>query len=311
MPRIPRLLVRDEPAVYHVMSRVALEGYVLGPAEKDELLRIIQRMSSVYFAELLGFCLMGNHFHLLVRMHPGDGVSEAELRRRFGLYWGRRKKVFPVERAEDFRRKWGSLSEYVREIKQEFSRYYNRRHHRRGFFWGDRFKSVIVEDGDTLVNCLAYIDLNPVRAGLVDRPESYRWSSVGYHVQRGNRGGLLSTDFGLVAHRGLGVSGRFRWYREFLYEKGALGRPGGSGGGRISSEVLEGERARGFELGRRDRFLYRTRYFTDSGVIGSREFVARQYERFRWCFGTGRKKDPRRVIGLSGIYSLKRLSEAI
>ena len=75
--------------------------------------------------------------------------------------------------------------------------------------------------------------------------------------------------------------------------------------------MLEGERARGFELGRRDRFLYRTRYFTDSGVIGSREFVARQYERFRWCFGTGRKKEPRRVIGLSGIYSLKRLSEAI
>jgi hypothetical protein len=45
-----------------------------------------------------------------------------------------------------------------------FSRFYNRRHNRRGFFWGDRFKSVIVEKGETLINCLTYIDLNPVRA---------------------------------------------------------------------------------------------------------------------------------------------------
>ena len=50
----------------------------------------------------------------------------------------------------------------------------NKRHNRRGFFWGDRFKSVIVENGDTLINCLAYIDLNPVRAGMVKRPEDYR-----------------------------------------------------------------------------------------------------------------------------------------
>ena len=74
--------------------------------------------------------------------------------------------------------------------------------------------------------------------------------------------------------------------------------------------MLEGERARGFELGRRDRFLYRTRYFTDSGVIGSREFVARQYERFRDCFGGKGARVPRGISGLPGVYSLKRLCEA-
>ena len=66
------------------------------------------------------------------------------------------------------------LSEFMREIKVGFARYYNRRHNRRGYFGGDRFKSVIVEKGDTLINCLAYIDLNPLRAGLVERPEEYR-----------------------------------------------------------------------------------------------------------------------------------------
>jgi putative transposase len=50
--------------------------------------------------------------------------------------------------------------EFIREIKVGFARYFNRRHGRRGYFWGDRFKSVIVEKGETLINCLAYIDLS-------------------------------------------------------------------------------------------------------------------------------------------------------
>ena len=87
-------------------------------------------------------------------------------------------KVFGDEHAfadgwvPSLREKLSNLSEFVREIKVGFARYYNKRHHRRGYFWGDRFKSVIVENGETLINCLAYIDLNPLRAGLVERPET-------------------------------------------------------------------------------------------------------------------------------------------
>jgi hypothetical protein len=75
-----------------------------------------------------------------------------------------------------------------------FARYFNKRHKRRGYFWGDRFKSVIVDKGETLVNCLAYIDLNPSRAGITKRPEEYRWSSIGYHMQTNNKDKFLSTD---------------------------------------------------------------------------------------------------------------------
>ena len=53
-----------------------------------------------------------------------------------------------------------------------------------------------MDNGDTLINCLAYIDLNTVRAGIVEKPEEYRWSSIGYHVQRNNEDGFLSLDFG-------------------------------------------------------------------------------------------------------------------
>jgi hypothetical protein len=120
----------------------------------------------------------------------------------------------------------------MREIKVGFARYYNRRHTRRGYFWGDRFKSVIIDKGETLVNCLAYIDLNPLRAGLVERPEQYRWSSLGYHIQTENKDQFLSTDFGLKefnpppADKCLkSEKERIRRYRRYVYEAGALDRP--------------------------------------------------------------------------------------
>ena len=198
MPRIARLVVKGEPAVYHVVSRTALDGFVLGDVEKDHLLKLIRRLSAVYFSEVLGFCVMGNHLHLLVRMHPGDEYTDEEIRKRFVLYYGKaREKTFRNGQAPFYREKWSRLSEYVKEIKQGFSRFYNRRHKRKGFFWSERFKSVIVDNGETLINCLAYIDLNPVRAGIVEKPEAYRWSSLGWHVQGKNREGFLSLDFGL------------------------------------------------------------------------------------------------------------------
>ena len=180
------------------MPRTALDGYVMGDVEKDFLLHLmpIKRLSKVYFTEVLGFCFMGNH--LLVRMRPGSEFSNAEIKHRFRVYYGNdEKRELKEEGIPALQAKWGSLSEFVKEIKQGFSRYYNRRHHRKGFFWPERFKSVIVDKGETLINCLAYIDLNPIRAGIVEKPETYRWCSLGYHAQTHNRDKFLSTDFGL------------------------------------------------------------------------------------------------------------------
>ncbi len=72
MPRIGRLLVKGEEAVYHIISRTALNGFVLGDVEKEYLLELIRHLSSVYFTEVLGFVIMGNHFHLLVCMKTFD-----------------------------------------------------------------------------------------------------------------------------------------------------------------------------------------------------------------------------------------------
>ena len=81
---------------------------------------------------------------------------------------------------------------------------------------------MIVDNGETLINCLAYIDLNPVRVGIVERPEEYRWSSIGYHVQAKNKDKFLSLDFGL---REFGVkkdTERLKHYRKFMHEKGGI-----------------------------------------------------------------------------------------
>ncbi len=83
MARIPRLTMTGEPAVYHVISRTALDGFVLGDVEKEYFLTLIQQLSAVYFIEVLGYCLMGNHFHLLVRILPETAFSDAEIRSMF------------------------------------------------------------------------------------------------------------------------------------------------------------------------------------------------------------------------------------
>ncbi|MFC1824536.1 transposase [Thermodesulfobacteriota bacterium] len=243
---------------------------------------------------------MGNHFHLLLRMHPGDDYNDEEIKRRFKSYYGENSKreVNDEEMIRELRDKWGNLSEYVKEIKQGFSRFFNKRHGRKGFFWSERFKSVIVDNGETLINCQAYIDLNPFRAGIVKKPETYRWCSLGYHVQRNNSDGFLSMDFGLREFGVRKIEDRLGYYRRFVYEKGGITERGE-------------ERVRGIEINAVERFRYRTRYFTDSGIIGTKDFVERIYRPFKNYFSSKHEKRPKDIAGLEGVFSLKRLSESI
>jgi putative transposase len=307
MPRIPRLLIQGESATYHVTSRSALSGFVLGDVEKEYLTKLLRRLARVYFVEVLGFCWMGNHTHLVLRMHTGEGVSDQEIRRRFLLYYGQGeegKRELLDGQIPFYRAKWASLSELVKDFKQSFSRWFNKTHGRQGYFWGERFKSVLVENGDTLVNLLAYVDLNPVRAGLVNRPEDYRWCSLGYHLQAGNSEGLLSLDLGLAPFGTLDEGQRLRAYRKYVYEVGSL--PGDKGAG-IPEEVVQQEEERGFEIGAAHRLGCRIRYFTDSGVIGTQAFVAQCCRRFGGHLAHRRDIKPHRVPDLDGVFSLKRL----
>ena len=94
------------------------------------------------------------------------------------------------------------------------------------------------------------------------------------------------------------VKERLRYYRGFVYEKGSL-------------RAVKKERQKGFELSGVDRFKYRTRYFTDSGIIGTKAFVTRLYQTFKGHFSSKHEKRPKVIKGLDGIYSMKRLSEMV
>jgi REP element-mobilizing transposase RayT len=83
MPRIARMVIPDQKTVYHVMSRTALNGFPFGDADKDELVKILKRLNRLYFTELIGFAIMGNHFHIRVRMIPGHHHSDKDIQRTF------------------------------------------------------------------------------------------------------------------------------------------------------------------------------------------------------------------------------------
>ena len=98
-------------------------------------------------------------------------------------------------------------------------------------------------------------------------------------------------------------------YRRYVYEAGAVDRSEKLVAGVIGNAILEKEWKNDFDLKRVRRFRYRTRYFTDSGIIGTKEFVSSNYHRFKDLFMSKREKIPRPVAGLDGVFSLKRLAE--
>ena len=114
MARIGRLVDKNEQAVYHVMSRTALDGYPLGDIEKEFLVDVIKKKSQFYFVDILGYCIMGNHFHLLVRMLPETGFTDEDMRQRFGNYAGNSDMVPTDEDVSRYRVKWASVSEFTR-----------------------------------------------------------------------------------------------------------------------------------------------------------------------------------------------------
>ena len=138
MPRIARFLREDEPTVYHVISRTALEGLPFKDEDKEYMLELIKKWSKIFFVDVLGFAIKGNHFHLVVRTYPESEVSDDEIRDRYKRLYGA-KEIGSGFEFERFKKKLCNLSWYVKEIKQGFSRYFNKKYNRRGTLWGERF----------------------------------------------------------------------------------------------------------------------------------------------------------------------------
>jgi hypothetical protein len=198
---------------------------------------------------------------------------------------------------------------------ERFTKWFNRAHSRTGTLWEDRFKSVIVESGTAARTMAAYIDLNPVRAGMVKDPADYRWSSYGEAVGGGKRGNGKKSREGLVrayfCDQGVGFDVE-RWgevsrlYRRLmglaLERKSGKAEAASQRRSPTAETTSESLAARQNDTVLPDLKLAamlrcRVRYFTDGAVIGSRAFVNEAFAAARERFTECRKDGARRMRG--------------
>ena len=187
----------DGEAYYHVMSRCALQEHLLVGEVKGMFLRILGRAERFSGVRVLDYCIMDNHFHVLVKVPERQEVSDDELDERIRVLYGEAKadRIFArwklladvgggaaVERERNaLRRRMYDLSEFMKTFKQRFSLWYCSNHgNLEGTIWQGPFHSVLVEGSrDALGAVASYIALNPVRAGIVRDPDKYAWSGYG------------------------------------------------------------------------------------------------------------------------------------
>jgi len=278
---------------------------------------------------VITFCIMSNHFHILlevpkppeqlpsnaalialIRETQGDAVAD-RLAQWFKM-WTEQNNPDAIERERErwFGQMW-NLSQFMKVLKQRFSQWFNGRQsvRRKGTLWEERFRSLLVENGASLHAMAAYIDLNPVRAGLVADPKDYRWSGYGEACagQALAREGLLRAARAADPCRGMVTADPctaafdvLAWYREQLFGRGlvihdAEGREVRRG---FTREEIEAVRD---AHGRLPPHLYvrlRIRYFTDGVVLGSRAFVEDVFQARRDLFSAKRRTGSRRLKGL-------------
>lgn len=292
-------------AVYHCMTRTVNGELLFKDREKEILRKMLWQVADFCGVKILTYCIMSNHFHVLLLVPDGDAVSDAELMRRYRVMYPKPTKYQEAsaeimqaqlqaggEEAEEIRRKllarMSDVSEFMKAVKQRFSVWYNRSHQRYGTLWAERFKSVLVEGaGNPLQTMAAYIDLNPVRAGLVDDPKDYRFCGYAEAVA-----GVVEAKRGLIHiwhdHGAKRIDSALRAHRSLIFGKRASD-PGLSEMTRKRAlKVLDQEDG---HLPVAVMLRYRVRYFTDGAILGSAEFV-RGFTG-AWQMERGRKHPPK------------------
>ncbi|MBU0679163.1 MAG: transposase [Verrucomicrobia bacterium] len=126
--------------------------------DRDTYRKMLRARLASFDVSLLNYCNTSNHVHLLLRMDEGAGDT---------------------------------LGKFMQSVEGAFARYYNRRKKRSGAFWSDRYHAVMIDSGESLWRCLQYIDLNMVRAGVVQHPEEWDWCGYNELVGRKRRNRLI------------------------------------------------------------------------------------------------------------------------
>jgi len=357
------LLPEGVNGVYHVVSRVVDKSMKLGEREKEHFVWLMHRYAAFCGVNVLSWVVMSNHFHLLVEVPPVDreNMSPEEVLQRLSCIWGvdymdkARERYDACKTEADVREfcdkvtyRMGDLREFMKSLKLQFTKWFNRVHKREGTLWESRYHSVIVE-GDVPVEesrpaegegngenggglrtrevaadygdgagyevmsdaariVAAYIDLNPVRAGMVKDPADYKWSSYGAAVagSRIARAGLArlwsrSEAGAMAAHRVLVFEAGSE---EHVPEEGEKSKRVG-----IPREKVNDVLRQGGKLPLKKILLLRVRYMTAGAIIGSQEFIRKVYEGRKAELGPDRSRIsvPMRDGEWGGLHSFRNL----
>ncbi len=146
MARLPRLSIPGYP--HHVIQRGNNRQVIfLKDADRLRMLELLEDHAGQHEVAVHAYVLMDNHFHLLLT--PKTGVG---------------------------------LSRLMQAVGRRYVRYFNDVHGRSGTLWEGRYRSTLIEPDSYLLACMAYIDLNPVRAGLVAQARDFPWSSHAHYA---------------------------------------------------------------------------------------------------------------------------------
>jgi hypothetical protein len=175
-----RLKPDKDGSCYHIMVRTAQAKWWFHEDFRSIIYDRILFFAKVYYLDVYAITCLSNHFHLCLSMRRPE-MDRDEVRRRFELLQGfraRPRKWCPTL-AKAWHDRFCDLSKLMWDIDRSLSWTFNRKHKTHGHLWGSRFKSILIEEDDSLLKVMSYIELNPVEADMVDDPRDYRFSSVG------------------------------------------------------------------------------------------------------------------------------------
>jgi hypothetical protein len=312
------------------MSRTACQTFLFGPEEKEVFKAMMRQQARFAGIEILTFCIMDNHFHILLRVPKPTELTNEVLLARYTDYYGETKipqSTYSLtelkqalstggEAADSARARITSrmqnLPAYIRELKQRFSIWYNAKHNNAGTIWAARYKSLLVEDcPESLTKVAAYIDLNPVRAEIVSDPQDYRYCGYAEAIA-----GIAVAQKGIayLYNQSRKYTEAIQSYRLILFGKGyaTKGTPLKDKGRLTEKQVSKIEQRSG-AVTFQELLRARIRYFSDGMALGSERFIENQFNQNRQLFGQKRPKGGHKINGSfwEGLHVIRNLKRNV
>ena len=285
-----------EAAFYHLTNRVAGRADWF-PFEdhqaRSKLLDMMLFYVDAYRCRLAAFQIMGNHFHFIVHFEKPRTLSREELRESAHKLYGRQAEAktacWTDAQWEAFNQRLFDVSKLMANLDGLYARWFNLKFARRGHFWSDRFKNPELLGREAVQDAILYVELNAVRAGLVKRPEQWKWGSAHWRLN-GEEQDLISLEELFPSDPGTDV---YSTYRAQLYYRGAV--PTREGQAAIPRWILHQEQRRGFT--RAGAFRRRLRFLTDGLAVGPAEKVAQLLATYRKQGRYRRRRHPIPQLG--------------